>query len=195
MTPPRRHQRAVAGLQRLLDLDGSLLRYADEWAVGFSDTSPGHGEPGGSTEPGTPTENRAIALGLGHVPGADLADRCLALHEDIELLIRRIADADYEAAYLAPMAHRAADLSARQQDPRYWGAGYCEVCNRYVAGNGDDRLRAGFCRKHYDAWRYVMRNNPITAPPLDRVEWVRVMRDALADSPSVGNAETPRGVG
>lgn len=182
----QRAQRAVAALQRLVDLDEHLLGYAADWAEGFALSAMGDGEPGGGKgDHGDPVLGRVIAAELGHNEGAGLADRCLALHEDIWALLRSVAELDHEAARLAPMAARSADLAARQQDPRYWGAGPCLVCDRYVPGVADDRLRGGLCRKHYDEWRYAMRTNPTTAHPLDRVDWIRVMRGALS-SPVVG---------
>ncbi len=188
-------RRAVAALQRLCDLDEHLLGYAADWAEGFAASSSGAGDPGGGGKGShsDPTLGRVIAMELGHNPGAGLADRCLALHEDIDALVRKVAELDFEAAVLAPVTARAADLAARQQDPRYWGAGPCAVCDRYVPGMDDDRLRSGMCRKHFDAWRYAMRATPSTSPPLDRVAWIRTMRAALG-SPSAGEEETAGGM-
>ncbi len=192
MSANRQGQRSVAALQRLVDLDAHLTGYAHDWAEGFAVTSAGSGEPGsGKGGHSDAVLAKVIASELGHNEGAGLADRCLALHEDIDALVRRISELDHEAARLVPLTPRVADLTARQQDPRFWGAGSCLVCDRWVPGVDDDRLRGGFCRAHYDAWRYALRTNPALAPPLDRGDWIRVMRAALA-SPEGGEHEHGR---
>lgn len=167
-------------MQRLLTIDASLVGFASDWAEGFSAMSAGNGEPSaGHGDIVDPVLARVIALGLGHVEGAGLADRCLELHDEIASLVRTIDRLEFESRLVAPLTAASADLAARQQEPRHWGAGTCCVCDRFVPGVADDRLRSGFCRKCFDAWRYALRTNPVTAPPLDRQQWIRLMRESL----------------
>lgn len=184
MSPKNRG--AVRHLQDLLDLDADLLRYAAEWAEGYGATSPGNGEPGrGKGQAANPTLVRVMLLELGRVEGAGLADRCLALHEDLHALLRQLRGLHLEARRLAPLTAEAANDAARRAEPRHYGAGYCDVCHRWVPGVDDDRLRGGLCRKHHDQWRYALRTNPADAAPLDFTEWKRVTQ--MANNTTAGS--------
>lgn len=204
-----RARNAVKALQRLLETDTRLLSWAQDWAEGFGATSPTSGQGGGhgKGDHATPVEAQVIASDApcrecgrptpcdyhptkndqakvwAHREGAGLADRAVALHNQIGVAVKLVLDLYAEARELEPLAPEIARSVAKAQEPRAWGAGSCAVCESWVVGVGEDRLKSGMCRKHYDAWRYYLRT--AIAPVLDRVEWIRREREAIARAASI----------
>lgn len=181
------HQKTVTQQQltRLLNLDTQLLKWANDWAEGYGTTSPTGGQTGsGKNGINRPTETRSLT----NTEGAGLAARCQQLHEQLMQLIHHINQLDRKAATLQPLTPHSADITARQQDPRHWGAGDCLACRRYVPGTSTDRLRGGLCRTDADALRYAQRNNPT----LDRQAWIRARQaeEDTANSPQDGEHKT-----
>lgn len=174
---PRRDQQATSRLQHLLELDHQLVQWADDWAEGYGSVSPtgGHNTGRSKGEHGTPTEAKA----MGRVQGAGLADQCERIHQCIHRIIADIAQLHREAQHLEPLAQTVATELAKAKEPRNWGAGMCSICDTYCPGVGEDRLRAGMCRTHYDAFRYACRCHRSNIP-LDRHMWIQQMRQSIA---------------
>lgn len=183
-TPNKLDVRTIRALQRLIEADVLLVTWAEEWAEGFNATSPtsgaGLGVSGGVSRP---TEAAVVAPDdtsrldnetrvWAKREGQGLADRAMALHNAIGAATKLVLDLAAEMRQLEPLAPETARSKARADEPREWGAGPCTVCDEWVPGVDENRLKSGMCPKHHRAWLRARER----APGLDRVAWIRTER-------------------
>lgn len=182
MTKQHRNTTTLRQLTDLLDLDIKLLQWADDWTEGFGATSPGHGEPGrGKNNVSRPVE----AAQTGKVEGAGLASECMRLHDRITAVIREVSRLSRDVKRVKPLNVLAAFDLAKSREPRNWGAGECVVCDEWVPGVGEDRLKLGMCPHHYRAFSYARS----VGAAIDRHAWIATQRALLV--PEAGTEERP----
>lgn len=147
MSPRRRPRPTRASvlqqLNELIDVANWIEQHADEWQ-GPSSSQGGGGQGGTHSDP---TASAAISP----------ADETRKLIEDAEHfhvqvveLEERIVGLKGFAAKMRPLTQEQARTS-KTPDKRP-GVGACAACGDWVSGVDPDRLKGGYCPKHYQQW-------------------------------------------
>lgn len=145
-TNDRRQAFVARMVLTLLDARAPLRRQAEDWAEGFAATS--GGQPGGRGSIARPTESRALTP----THGAGLANDCATTANEIDDWLHTGERLANRALRLLPLEHPVAEMLARHGAIRQIGAGSCQRCHTGVTGNGEDRLRSGWCPACYQRW-------------------------------------------
>lgn len=161
-----RHQRprpnraqTLNQLNDLLDLAHWIEHHIDEW-IGPGSTS------GGSRATGQSNPTEAAAMRALDKP--DETERLLLAAKDFMSQVVSIEDTitDLRAAYIAlrPLTLDQARIEVRVDNTeRRGGTGPCQACGDWCTGVDPDRLKAGYCPRHYQRW--VREDRP------DRIEF------------------------
>lgn len=150
-------------------LEHDLIRAVERNNVGTAqrDGFPS-GRPGsGGDDAGTSVESAALA----NLDDTTLHD---SLHQHVQAAVDRLWAAVADLEGLERRLELIGKLAA--PDAAYDPSGYCAACDRWVPGTSADRLRSGYCEKHYRAWLRDGR-------PHDRAEWERDRRRAERNDP------------
>ena len=116
-------------------------------------------------------------------------DRLAHLHARLTHRLRRIwADAvDIQGTLAEALAH------ADDADPIPAGRGHCLACTRFCVGDGNDRLRGGWCHACVEAWRRWLARQPVGMG--QRSDFVRWRREQLGvvvdDHPQLATSGAP----
>lgn len=123
-----------------------------------------------SSEPSSSTERAALTIVEAQEQRRDFSDPLGKNVDELKANLREIARLTKRCQWLAGVIENAGEVVKDVQDPDR-----CQACDVEVAGTREDRLRSGYCKAHYEAWRAL--------PPdqRDRVRFEASVRSRLAE--------------
>lgn len=141
---PRPNRATVlAQFNELIDVANWIEQHADEWQGPSS-------SQGGSAQGGTHSDPTAATAIAPPDETQKLIDDANHLHTEVAAIEDRIMNLKGFAAKMRPLTQEQA-RTTKTPDKRP-GVGACAACGDWVTGVDPDRLKAGYCPRHYQQW-------------------------------------------